>query len=148
MQAIAAPKAAGILVRREYPRLETVGADASIPMSWVAIKAEWTWFRSETPEAARYHLYVVQPERQWHDWLFLGGYTGEYDTRRSLAHRGRAAERRGSLRQDRILADVRRALARHSAGRRDPWIGPRLPRSILAELAVAADPPLQLLRVR
>ena len=74
-----APAPLQIQVRREYPELQTVGADTAIPLRWVTLKAESAWFSSGNPRADEYVLYVVQGERQWREWLFVGGYTGEYD---------------------------------------------------------------------
>jgi hypothetical protein len=82
LQADFVPASAHIEVRRDYPQLQTIGADAAIPLRWFTIKAESAWFRSNTPQADEYVLYVVQAERQSGEWLFIGGYTGEYVTER------------------------------------------------------------------
>jgi hypothetical protein len=71
------PALGGISVRRNYAELDTVGADAAIPLPWFTVKAEAAWYDSNTPQADRYVLYVVQAERQSGEWMFLGGYTGE-----------------------------------------------------------------------
>jgi hypothetical protein len=66
-------------VRRRYAQLTTAGADIAMPVAAFTIKAEAAWFHSDTPEAGEYLLYVVQLERQSGEWLFLGGYAGEYE---------------------------------------------------------------------
>ena len=66
-------------VRRRYVQLTSIGADVAVPISVVTIKAEAAWFQSETPGAGEYLLYVVQLERQSGEWLFIGGYAGEYE---------------------------------------------------------------------
>jgi hypothetical protein len=68
-------------VRRRYPQLTMYGADLAAPLSWFTIKAEAAWLQSDTADAAEYVLYVVQLERQSGEWLFLGGYAGEHETR-------------------------------------------------------------------
>jgi hypothetical protein len=78
LQADFAPVPPHIDVRRDFPQLQTVGADTAIPLRWLTVKAESAWFRSNTPQAGEYVLYVVQAERQSGEWLFIGGYTGEY----------------------------------------------------------------------
>ena len=80
LQADFVPALAAIDVSRYYVHLQSVGADTAIPLSWITLKAESEYFGSDTPQADKYVLYVVQAERQWHEWLFIGGYTGEYDT--------------------------------------------------------------------
>jgi hypothetical protein len=68
-------------VRRHYPQLTMYGADAAAPFSWFTIKSEVAVLQSDTPAAAEYVLYVLQLERQYGEWLFLGGYAGEHETR-------------------------------------------------------------------
>jgi len=80
LQADFVPALGAIDVSRYYVHLQSVGADTAIPLSWITLKAESEYFGSDTPQADKYVLYVVQAERQWHEWLFIGGYTGEYDT--------------------------------------------------------------------
>ena len=65
-------------VRRQYAQMTSVGADVAAPLAWVTLKGEAAWFGSETPDAAEYLLYVIQAERQSGEWLFIGGYAGEY----------------------------------------------------------------------
>lgn len=74
-------------VRRRYAPLTSVGADVAVPLAVFTIKAEAAWLRGETPEAGEFGLYVVQLERQSGEWLFIGGYAGEYVTRETTAFR-------------------------------------------------------------
>lgn len=74
-------------VRRRYAQLTTVGGDVVVPVAVFAIKAEAAWFHSETPEAGEYLLYVIQLERQSGEWLFVGGYAGEYEQTPGTAFR-------------------------------------------------------------
>jgi len=69
----------GVLeVRREHPRLTSVGGDMAAPLPWVTLKAEAAWLGSDTPGAQELVLYVVQAERQVGEWLFIVGYAGEH----------------------------------------------------------------------
>jgi hypothetical protein len=71
-----------ILVRRLYPRIRTVGADAAVPTTWFTIKGEGAYFKSSSPLVDDYLLYVIQLERQTGEWLLLAGYAGEWVTER------------------------------------------------------------------
>jgi len=62
---------------RFYPSLRLYGADAAVPMRWLTIKGEAAYFSSSTPGADQYALYVIQLERTWKEWSFVGGYAGE-----------------------------------------------------------------------
>ena len=68
----------GFVVRRRYPAIRAWGADAVVPLPWVAIKAEAAFVEAPNRDADEYLLYVVQAERQYRDWLFIGGYVGEW----------------------------------------------------------------------
>ena len=76
-----------LVVRRRYPQLTAIGGDLAAPLQWFTVKAEAAWLQSETADAAEYVLYVIQIERQYGEWLFLGGYTGEHETRAGVAFR-------------------------------------------------------------
>jgi hypothetical protein len=65
---------------RSFPKLRMYGGDAAVPLRWFTIKAEGAWFRSPQKNADEYALYVVQLERQWGEWLFIGGYAGQVVT--------------------------------------------------------------------
>lgn len=108
-------------VRRRYPQLTSAGADLVVPAPWFAVKAESAWFRSETAGADEYVLYVVQLERQSGEWLFVGGYAGEYLIESTGAFRfapdrglARAFVGRASL-----TIDVNQSLAFEGVARQD-----------------------------
>jgi hypothetical protein len=68
-------------LKRFYPQLRSYGADAAVPLRWFTVKGEAAYFTSSTPNTDEYALYVVQLERQWKEWSFVGGYAGEVLTR-------------------------------------------------------------------
>ncbi len=70
-----------VMVVRTYPQMRMYGADAAIPNRWVTVKGEIGYFTSNDPAADNYGLYVLQLERQAGDWLFVGGYAGDFVTR-------------------------------------------------------------------
>ncbi len=74
------PALSAITIRRSYAELDSVGSDAAIPLRWFTIKAESAFFHSNTPQVDQYVLYVLQAERQYGEWLFVGGYIGDYIT--------------------------------------------------------------------
>ena len=78
-EATLVPAAPALEVRRRYAQLTTVGADVAVPLSVFTLKAEAAWFHSDTTGAGEYMLYVVQVEKQSGEWLFIGGYAGEYE---------------------------------------------------------------------
>ena len=80
VRAVGLPPA--IDVARVYPAIRSYGADAAVPLRWLTIKGETSYFTSSTPETDEYVLYVVQLERQMGEWLLVGGYAGEVVTRR------------------------------------------------------------------
>ncbi len=69
-----------ISVQRFYPKMRMYGGDAAIPLRFVTLKAEAGYFRSSTPQADEYVLYVIQLERQAGEWFFVGGYAGQVVT--------------------------------------------------------------------
>ena len=75
---IAVPQANAVAVKRRYPSMQSWGADLVAPLPWLAIKAEAGWFEPPDDDTDEYLLYVVQVERQHRDWLFIGGYVGEW----------------------------------------------------------------------
>jgi hypothetical protein len=77
LESVGIPTPTRIELRREFPQLQTIGGDAAIPLPWLTLKAESAWFKSDTPQADDYILYVAQAERQWREWMFVAGYTGE-----------------------------------------------------------------------
>ncbi len=67
-----------------HPPLRTYGGDVTLPMPWFAVKAEAALFRSSSPLADEYGMYVLEIERQRGEWMFVAGYAGEVVTRRRL----------------------------------------------------------------
>ena len=68
-------------IRRHYAELTSAGADVAVPTRWLTLKAEAAWLDGRTHDAGEYVLYVLQAERQSGEWLFVGGYAGEYERR-------------------------------------------------------------------
>jgi hypothetical protein len=67
-------------ITRHYPAVRAYGAEAMVPLRGVALKAEAAWIESYRRDTDDYGLYVVQAERQQGEWLFIGGYVGEFVT--------------------------------------------------------------------
>jgi len=65
-----------------FPQMRMYGGDAAVPLKWLTVKGEAAYFTTTTPGADQYALYVVQLERQSGEWFFVGGYAGEWVTRR------------------------------------------------------------------
>jgi hypothetical protein len=68
-------------VRRIYAPMRMAGADAAWPLRWFTLKGETGYFWTTDSRADDYGIYVIQVERQQGEWLFVGGYAGEYVTR-------------------------------------------------------------------
>jgi hypothetical protein len=64
-------------VTRFFPSLRMYGADAAVPLRWLTVKGEAAYFGSSTAGMDKYVLYVLQLERQWKEWSFVGGYAGD-----------------------------------------------------------------------
>lgn len=77
------PAANSVALQRYYPELRLYGGDAAVPLAWVTIKGEAAYYSSSTATSDEYGLYVIQLERQAREWLFAGGYAGEFVTRSS-----------------------------------------------------------------
>ncbi|MBZ5612326.1 MAG: hypothetical protein LAP38_29080 [Acidobacteriia bacterium] len=77
LTAALSPAPQSIGVRRNYPNLRAFGGDAAIPLRWFTLKTEAEALTSSTPGADNYVLFVLQAERQWKEWLFVGGYVGD-----------------------------------------------------------------------
>jgi hypothetical protein len=71
---------AAATVTRHYPAVRSYGADAVVPLSAFALKAESAWIESRDDDTDDYGLYVLQAERQQGEWLLIGGYVGEFVT--------------------------------------------------------------------
>lgn len=67
---------------RVYPRLRLYGGDLAAPLPWFTVKGEAAWFTSATGAADEYVLWVMQLERTYGEWVFVGGYAGEAVTKR------------------------------------------------------------------
>jgi len=67
-------------LRRLYPDMRMAGTDAAIPFRWFTVKTEAAYFTSSNKQADDYLIYVAQLERQKGEWLFVGGYAGQYVT--------------------------------------------------------------------
>ena len=65
-------------LQRYFPRLQLVGADAAVPLRWFTVKGEAGYYRDPKKQNDDFLLYVVQLERQSGEWLFVGGYAGEF----------------------------------------------------------------------
>ena len=74
-----------IEVTRVYPAIRSYGGDAAVPLRWLTIKGEASYFTSSTPGTDEYVLYVVQLERQTGEWLLVAGYAGEVVTNQRAA---------------------------------------------------------------
>lgn len=72
-------------VRPGYSRMRMFGGDAALPNRWFTVKGEAAYFTSTDPGADEYGTYVLQVERQQGEWFFVGGYAGEFVTRRGEA---------------------------------------------------------------
>jgi len=70
------PAAFTIRTQRYYPTLEMYGADLAVQLPWVTVKGESGYFKTTTPGAQEYLLYVIQVERQIKEWSLVGGYAG------------------------------------------------------------------------
>jgi hypothetical protein len=68
-------------LRRLYSPMRMAGADAAWPLPWFTLKGEAGYFWTTDPYADDYGTYVIQVERQQGEWLFVGGYAGEFVTR-------------------------------------------------------------------
>jgi hypothetical protein len=67
---------------RIYPAMRMVGGDLVWPLRWFTAKAEAGYFWTTDDRTDDYGSYVLQLERQSGEWLFVGGYAGEFVTER------------------------------------------------------------------
>jgi len=65
---------------RLYPPMRAYGADFAMPTRWVTVKGEAAYFTTRSTSTDEYVLYVIQLERQMGEWVFVGGYSGEWIT--------------------------------------------------------------------
>jgi hypothetical protein len=82
------PDPARISIVRVYPTMRMYGADAAWPTRWFTVKGEIGYFTTTDPRTDDYGIYVVQLERQQGEWMFVGGYAGEFVTARRTATGG------------------------------------------------------------
>lgn len=78
--AVYSPRVMNIAVQRYYPRLRLYGFASALPTRWATVKTEAAYFSTTRHQTDEYLLYVVQLERQWGEWVFVGGYAGEVVT--------------------------------------------------------------------
>jgi hypothetical protein len=71
-------------LRNRFPHMRMYGGAAAVPLPWFSLKGEAGYFRTRDARADDYWLYVVQAERISGEWAFVGGYAGEYVTRRRV----------------------------------------------------------------
>ncbi len=69
-------------ITRVYPQIWMAGGDVAWPLRWFTVKGEAAFFGAPADDTDEYWLYVIQLERQSGEWLFVGGYAGEYVTER------------------------------------------------------------------
>jgi hypothetical protein len=77
--ALRPPATAGL--QRRYPRLRLYGGDMAVPLPWFTLKSEAGFFQSNDRQVDEFLQYVIQLERISGEWVFVGGYAGEYVTR-------------------------------------------------------------------
>jgi hypothetical protein len=69
-----------------YSRLRMAGGDLAVPFRWLTIKSETAYFNFSDGRLDNYVQYVLQAERQRGELFFVGGYTGEFVTRRGTQY--------------------------------------------------------------
>jgi len=74
------PALGRIEVTRAFPVMRMAGGDLVWPLRWFTVKAEGGYFWTTDDRTDDYGSYVVQLERQSGEWLFVGGYAGEFVT--------------------------------------------------------------------
>ena len=67
-------------VTRVYSPMRMAGGDAAWPLPWFTLKGEAAYFWTTDPQADDYGIFVIQVERQQGEWIFVGGYAGEFVT--------------------------------------------------------------------
>lgn len=84
VNAVVLPAPLRLQLARVYPQMRMYGGDFAVPNRWVTIKGEAGYFTSATAQADEYGIYVLQLERQAGEWLFVGGYAGDFVTRTAV----------------------------------------------------------------
>ncbi len=115
------PQPLQIDVVRRYPAVRTYGGDVAAPIHWLTLKAESAWFQARSHQTDDYLLYVVQLERQSGEWLFIGGYAGEYVTasRNVLAFDPTRSLSRSFVLRASLTIDTNRSLAFEALARQN-----------------------------
>ena len=67
-------------LKRQYPSMRMAGFDVTVPLRYFTVRGEAAYFTAPKKDADEYLIYVVQLERQKGEWLFIGGYAGQYIT--------------------------------------------------------------------
>src|SRR5262245_27914563 len=117
---ILAPAAVEVDIQRFYPKMLMVGGDFAIPTGLFTIKGEAAQFTSPDDRSDEYGLYVLQLERQYGEWVFVGGYAGEAVTRQGSSPADFAPDRgltRTFLGRADYTIDANRSLAFETAVR-------------------------------
>jgi hypothetical protein len=76
-----APTGTSIRIDRRYPAVHGFGGDAVATLAGLTMRAEAAWLQARNDDADDYGLWVVQGERQRGEWLYIGGYVGEWVSR-------------------------------------------------------------------
>jgi hypothetical protein len=123
-EATRGPDPARVAVTRVYPTMRMYGGDAAWPLRWFTVKGEIGYFTTTDARTNDYGIYVVQVERQRGEWMFVGGYAGEFVTTRRTATGGAGevfaeAFTRTFLGRASYTLDVNRTLAFEGAVRQN-----------------------------
>ncbi len=112
-----AGSSSGVTFSRYHPRLRLYGGDLAVPTKLFTIKGEAAYFTSDTKTADAYVLWVLQLERTWGEWVFVGGYAGEAVTnqRNPLAFAPDRGFARSALIRAAYTIDARRSFAVETA---------------------------------
>jgi hypothetical protein len=80
IDAVPNPALARTEVTRVYSPMRMAGADGAWPLPWFTLKGEAGYYWTTDPRADDYGIFVIQVERQQGEWVFVGGYAGEFVT--------------------------------------------------------------------
>jgi hypothetical protein len=97
---------------RLYPALRLYGADLTVPLTLVSLKAEGAYYTSSTKNQDEYVLYLLELERQIHYAHITFGYAGEVVTAHSdaLQYLGERGFARGLISHVLYTLDSNRSL--------------------------------------
>lgn len=65
-----------------FAQMRMYGGAGAVPLPWFTLKGEGAYYTSSSAGADNYALYVAQLERTIGEWTLVGGYSGEYVTRK------------------------------------------------------------------